>query len=193
MAQNTATGDGGSNSDHPAADVDTIVVDPDDVIEAMRRNDRDRDEQRTHVLRVSPSLEGDKKAKPHVSEAHTYYPPELSQKPIHIGPEAFIVGHTAGSRHPDWRNEWSYPNLHEQRSLFRDEVDARDEHGDNRPLTEEEEGEWEEWWDAAVEMWEDRVRHALKNTEDLTLTSQHPNIEDTTVPVQFERGGASWR
>jgi len=190
MAQNIATADGGSNSDHPAADVDTIVVDPDDVIEAMQRNDRDQDEQRSHVLRVSPSFEGEKKATPHVSEAHTYYPPELSQKPLHIGPEAFIVGHGAGSRHPDWRNEWSYPNLHEERSLFRDEFDARDEHGENRPLTDEEEDEWEEWWDTAVEMWKDRVRHALKNTEEMTLTSQHPDIEDTTVAVRFESNDA---
>jgi hypothetical protein len=34
-------------------------------------------------------------------------------------------------------------------------------------------------------MWEDRVRHALKNTEGLTLTSEHPDIEDTTVAVRF--------
>ena len=186
MAQNTATADGGSNSDHPAADVDTIVVNPDDVVEAMRRNHRDSDEQRSHVLRFSPPLEGEQTATPHVSEAHTYYPPELSQKPIHIGPEAFIVEHGAGNRHPDWRNEWSHPDLHRERSLFRDEFGARDEHGESRQLTDDEEDEWEEWWDTAVEMWEDRVRHALKNTEELTLTSQHPDIEDTTVAVRIE-------
>lgn len=180
----TATADGESSTDPPAADVDTIVVDPDDVVEAMRRNDRDQDEQRTHVLRITPSFEGEKEATPHVSEAHTYYPPELSQKPLHIGPEAFIVGHGAGSRHPDWRPEWAYPRLHEERSLFRDEFDARDQHGENRPLTDDEEDEWEDWWDTAVGLWEDRVRHALRNTEELTLTGHpDPDMEDTTVEV----------
>jgi len=186
MAQNTATADGGSDSDHPAADVETIIVDPDDVVEAMRRNKRDRDEQRSHVLRVSSPFKGEKTATPHVSEAHTYYPPELSQKPLHIGPEAFIVGHTAGSRHPGWFDEWSHPSIHRERSLFRDEFNAHDKCGANRALTDEEEDEWEEWWDTAVEMWEDRVRLQVKNTEELTLTSQHPDTEDTTVSVRVE-------
>ena len=186
MAQDTATADGGSNSDHAAADVDTIVVDPDDVIAAMRRNDRDRDEQRTHVLRVTPPLEGEQTASTHVSEAHTFYPPELNQKPLHIAPEDFIVGHCAGSRHPDWSDQWSRPSYHEEMSLFRDEYDAHGEQGQNRPLTDEEEDEWDRWWDTAVEIWENRVRHQLTTTEELTLTSQHPDIEDTTVAVQVE-------
>lgn len=186
MEQNTVTADGGSTTDHQAAAVETIVVDPDDVVEAMKRNHRDQDEQRSHTLRITAPFKGEKEATPHVSEAHRYYPPELSQKPIHIGPEAFIVGHAAGSRHPDWWNQWAYPNLHEERSLFRDEFGARDEHGENRPLTDEEEDEWGEWWDAAVEMWEDRVRHALQNVDELTLTSQDPAVEDTTVRVRYE-------
>jgi hypothetical protein len=186
MAQNTATADGGSNNENPAADLDTIVVDPDDVIEAMRRNDRDSDEQRTHVLRVSPPLEGEQTATPYVDEAHTRYPPELSQTPLHIGPETFIVGHGAGTRHPDWRNEWSYPNRNEERSLFRDEFDAYGERGENRLLTDDEEDEWDEWWDTVVEMWENGVRRAVKNTEELTLTSQHRDVEDTTVSVRVE-------
>lgn len=174
--------------EHPAANIETLVADPDDIVEAMRRNNRDRDEQRTHVLRISPEFEGEKKATPHVSEAHTHYPPELSQKPLHIGPEAFIVGHGAGSRLPDWRNEWNHPDHIEERALFRDEFDAYTEDGDTRPLTDEEEDEWDEWLETALEMWEDRVRHALKNTEELTFTSQHPDVDDTTVGVRFESG-----
>jgi len=186
MAQNTTTADDGSNSDHPAADIETIVVDPNDVVEAMRRNKRDRDEQRSHVLRVSPPFEGEKKAKPHVSEVHTYYPPEMDPKPLHIAPEAFIVGHGAGSRHPDFSNEFRYPDYSTEQHRFRDEIDAWDDDGTVRPLTDEEENDWDEWWDTVVEMWEDRVRLQVKNTQELTLTSQHPDTEDTTVSVRGE-------
>lgn len=186
MAQQIATTDGGSDENHPAAGLETIVVDPDAVVEAMRRNKRDETEQRSHVLRVSPPFDGQQTATQYVSEDHAHYPSGMDPKPVHIAAEAFIVGHDAGSRHPDYRSEWSFPNRHEQRSLFRDEFDAYGEHGENRPLTDDEEAEWEEWWATAVEMWEDRVRHALQKTDDITLTSQHPDIEQTTVAVRFE-------
>jgi hypothetical protein len=186
MAPNTDATTDDSNIEHPAADLETIVVGPDDIVEAMRRNKRDETEQRSHVLRVSPALEGEQRATLHVSEANTHYPPELDPKPIHIGPAAFLVGHDAGSRHPDYRNEWSYPDHTAELGLFRDEFDTYDDHGDTRPLTEEEKDEWNEWWSTAIEMWEDRVRHALKQTDELTLTSQHPDVEETTVAVRFE-------
>lgn len=184
MAQKTSA-DGGTEHEHPAADIDTIVVDPDDVVEAMRRNWRDQDEQRSHVLRVTPPLEGERKATPHVDEAHTRYPSDVT-KPIHIGPTAFIVGHAAGSRHPDWERHFSFPNRHEEKTLFLDENDARKEEGDSRRLTEEEEEQWDEWWNTVVEMWEDRVRHALDKTEEITLTSQNPEVESTTVAVELK-------
>lgn len=186
MARGTDATVDETTTDHPAADLDTVVVNPDDVVEAMRRNKRDEDEQRSHDLRVTPPLTGEKTATPHVSEAHTYYPPEMDPTPVHIGPEALVVGHGAGSRHPDWGSEWTYPDYGTEKYRFRDEIDARDEHGDIRPLTDDEEDEWEEWWDTVVEMWEDRVRHALTNTEELTLTNQYPDTEDTTVAVHVE-------
>jgi hypothetical protein len=186
MKPESQTDDAAQPDDHPAAALDTIVVDPDDVVEAMRRNHRDQDEQHSHVLRVTPPFDGDRRGKPHVSEAHAYYPPELSQKPIHIGPEGFIIGDDAGSRHPDWRNEFSHPDYGTEKARFRDEIGARDDNGDYRQLTDDEEAEWDEWWETVVEMWEDRVRTALKSTEELTLTSRHPDVDDTTVNVRFE-------
>jgi len=152
----------------------------------MRRNDRDSDEQRSHDLRVTPPLEGEQTATPHVSEAHNYYPPEMNSKPLHIGPEALLVGHSAGSRHPDWWNEWSYPDYRQVQHLFRDEIEAWGDHGETRPLTDEEEDEWDEWWNTTLEKWEDRVRHVLTSTEELTLMSDHPDNEDTTVSVRVE-------
>ena len=186
MTMNTTTTDGGSNSDHPAANIDTIVVDPDDVVAAMRRNRRDETEKRSHYLRVSPPFEGEKKSKPHVSEAHTYYPPEMDPKPLHMGASCLLVGHDAGERHPDFHDEWRFPNYGTEKALFRDEIEARDDDGGYRQLTDDEEADWDDWWETVVEMWEDRVRHALKNTEELTLTSQYPDIEDTTVAVRLE-------
>jgi len=186
MAQNTANADGGSNVEHPAANLETIVVDPDDVVAAMRRNRRDDAEQRSHHLRVSPPFEGAKKATPHVSEAHTYYPPEMDPKPLHIGASWLLVGDDAGDRHPDFHDEWRVPDYGTEEHRFRDEIDAWGDDGRTRRLTNEEEDEWEEWWETVVEMWEDRVRHALKNTEQLTLTSQYPDIEYTTVAVKYE-------
>jgi hypothetical protein len=186
MAQGTNDTDDDPTTSHPAADIDTITVDPDDVVDAMRRNHRDQDEQHNHVLRVTPPFDGDRRAKPHVSEAHTYYPPELSQKPIHTGPEWFIIGDDAGSRHPDWRNEFSHPDYGTEKARFRDEIGARDDNGGYRQLTDDEEAEWDDWWETVVEMWEDRVRTALKSTEELTLTSHHPDSENPTVDVRFE-------
>jgi hypothetical protein len=190
METETPGDDAAQNDDHPAAAIDTIVVDPDDVVDAMRRNHRDQDEQHSHVLRVTTPLQGERRAKPHVSEAHTYYPSELSQKPIHIGPEWFIIGDDAGSRHPDWRNEWAHPTIPEGRSLFRDQFDLYNERGANRPLTDGEEAEWDEWWETVVEIWADRVRTALESTEELTLTSHHPDVDDTTVNVRIEEDDA---
>lgn len=183
MAQSTDATNGESERDHPTADLETIVVEVDDVIETMRRNKRDEREQRSHVLRVSPSFEGERKATPHVSETHTYYPPEMDPKPIHLSPAALLLGHDAGAHHPDYRDEWTYPDMTEERALFRNERDINE---DDRPLSDELEDEWDEWWTTVVEMWEDRVRHALKHTDELMLTSQHPEIGNTTVAVRVE-------
>jgi len=171
---------------HRAENIDTIVVDPDDVVKVMERNKRDETEQHTHVLRVTPPFAGEHSANPHVSQDGKFYPEDVDAKPIHFTPENFLVGHSAGKRHPDFRSEWCHPDISEQRSLFRDEFDARGDNAENRPLTDEEETEWEEWWETSLEMWEGRVRRALKNTNEITLISQNPEVGNTTVEVRFE-------
>ena len=189
MAQNSASADGGSTIDHPAADLDTIVVDPDDVVASIRRNRRDETKQRSHVLRVTPPLQGERTASLHVSEPHTHYPPEMDPTPLHISPEAFIVGHGSGSRHPEFRGEWEVPDRTVERSRFRDHVDAYDDAGNPLPVEGELADAWDEWWSASEEHWEDRVRTALAKTETLTLASRHPDVENTTVSVRFEGNG----
>jgi len=185
MAANTDTTDEPERK-HPASDIEAVVVEPDDVISASERNKRDETEQRSHGLRISPPFEGECKATLMVSEPHTYYPPEMDPTPIHLSPAAFLVGHSDGSRHPDYRKEWSHPDISRQRSLFRDEMDAYGPGGDNRELTDDEQAEWEDWWETAMEMWESRARHALQHTEELTLTSQHPDVADTTVALRVD-------
>lgn len=186
MANRPARSDDKSETPHPAADIERIVVDPDDVIAVMERNNRDRDERRSHSLKLSPPLNGDKQANPCVMQSGNYYPPEMDPKPVHIGAQAVVIGDTAGKRHPDWRKPLSYPNYDIQRSSFRDECDLSDDNGEKRPLTDAEQNRWQEWWDPVVEVWESHVRHALRETDRLTMRNQHPSVTDTTVAVSFQ-------
>jgi hypothetical protein len=167
------------------AALDSIVVQITDVIEAMRRNERDRNEQRNHVLRVTPPFDGDKQASLHVSEPHTHYPSDVT-KPLHLSPEAFIVGDSGGARRSDFPNGAVHPRRTEQRRLFRNEYDLYDdETGENLPINghEDREKQFEEWWDEVCEMWESTVRHELNNTTDITIHSQHPDVDSVTVPL----------
>ena len=173
-----------SRETHPVVDVETIVVDTDDVITAFERNRRDETERHSHVLRVSPPFEGEKQATLYVSEEQTYYPPEMDPKPYHITPEAFVVGNNYGSRHPDWESHWAYPSRSRQLGLFRKEHSTYDDVGQPRELTEEEREDFEEWWDVAVETWESEIRKQLEGTEQITITG--PRIEPGTVDVRVE-------
>lgn len=172
-------------SQHPLADVQTIVVDADDVVETMKRNWRDEDEQRSHVLRVTPPFDGECCANTHVSEDHNYYPPEVDPKPVYLTPAAFIACHSAGTRHPNFPNHLRHPSHHEQRRLFYEEHDLLDDDG-GRPseLSDKKEEKWNEWWETVRNEWESGIRHALENTDQLTLTGQNPNVSETTVDVR---------
>lgn len=185
MAPNTTTTNGDeSDTEHPAADVETIVVDPEDIIEMMRRNARDRDEQRGHSLRISPPFDGELRATPHVTQKDKYYPVDLSQKPIHLGASVFLAGHSH-FRHPDFPEVCRYPDRHTQRSRFRDELGYTRDDGSYRELTDEEEAEWEEWWDTVLEVWREEVRANLKNEATLESRTVDGMLE-TTVEIRYE-------
>lgn len=174
MAQNTATTDGGNDNEHKAAELGTVIVDPEDVIEMFRRNARDADQQRTHVLRVSPPFEGDKTATLHVSEDHTYYPPEMEPKPIHLGAAHLFTGRADGQLD----DALCYPDINVERSLFRDYYDVTPEESDD--------DEWEEWWDTTVEVWESNVRNAMQESVMVELGGLHADQPTTTIQVRFE-------
>lgn len=159
---------------HPAASIEEIVVDPDDVIEMMRRNDRDEHEQRTHSLRVSPPFEAIAEAKPHVSDDHARYPDEMDPTPIHLNARALLAGH-AERQIP---GPAQYPSRHDSRARFEEEAD--------------DDAEWEGWWGVEIDLWEEQVHDQL--VDEVEFTSRAPEVESTTVSVRYaettdEEGG----
>lgn len=44
----------------------------------------------------------------------------------------------------------------------------------------------DEWFPLHLDEWEDNTRNALSNVDELTITSQYPEIENTTVSVRVE-------
>lgn len=173
MAPNNATTtDGGSTFNHPAADIETIVVDPDDILELMRRVDRDRDQNRTHVLRVSTPLEGRKEASLHVSEAGTYYPPELSETPIHLGAGHF-VGDSENPTHVP--PEAAYPDRTQQARI------AREDHGEG--VDQE---TVDEYFETALELWEQHVRTGLNDEITVEAFDADGKVRTETVSVEYK-------
>lgn len=164
----------------PEAEIETIAVDPEEILEAFRRNRRDENEQRSHVLRVSPPFEGEKQAKPHVDEDHTRYPPEMAPTPIHLSPEAF-VGDERGL--PD---TCRVPRYSEERRKFLKENDYVDEQtGEYLEWTDEMKAEFNEWWQTTEEIFEDHVRKALSDTITISRRTQSGRIE-TTIDVEYQ-------
>lgn len=182
MVQNTATNDEATN-DHPAADIETIVVDPADIVTMIRRNWRDQDETLSHSLRITPPFTGTVRAAPHVSQQGSYYPPKMAPKPIHLGKAAFLAGNSMDrSSIPD---ACHFPNMHDSRARFREEFGYYGANGENRRLTDDEEEEWEEWWDVELEVWEEAVRAELCDETELMRRSAEGN-QTTTVEVRYE-------
>ena len=184
MSGTTTTDD--SSTEHRVASVNEIVVKVDDVIETMKRNYRDKDQQRNHVLRITPPFEGTHTASTHVSQAHTRYPSNVTH-PYHMKPETFLTGYTDPDRiYKELDSVCEHPPINESRSRFRDEYNTYDEHGEPLPIEGELQEKWNEWWDTEMEVWEDQVRHALKNTTTLKIHDRHPDVESTTVDVTVE-------
>jgi len=168
---------------HPLADVAAVVVDPDDVVSAMRNNRRDADQPHEHTLRVTPPFVGTVTASAYVSETGARYPPEIDPAPLHIAPAAVVVGDDAGRAHPDFREAWLPPDPQVQVSLFGDAVAAGDRHGADAVESNPE--AWDAWYETVDEAWADAVRHACRNTEQIRLTSQYPDVADTTVALEL--------
>lgn len=160
---------------HDAHALETIVVDPEDVLEMMRRNHRDETEQRSHGLRVTPPLVGERKAELHVSEDHSYYPPDVKPKPIHLRENHIFEGRAESQLDP----ALAYPDLSVERSIFREEYGLESDE-------EVDEEEWDEWWDIAMETFESNVRAAMREPRTVELGTAIPEYPTTSVEVRFE-------
>jgi len=145
-------------------EIETVVVSADDIVAAIQRNARDRDEQRSHVLRISPPFGAEVSASIHVSEDYTYYPPEMDPTPIHLNPDQF---HDA---------EFGYPEQWEVHEAAK-EVDGVDDIADVSDET------LDECWDVQCEVWESEVRHSLKDEIDL---NEDRHCSSHVVAVEYE-------
>ena len=101
MEQNNATMDATQteslsavdNTDDPRNIIDTVVVVPDDVIEALRFNGRPPEykNQVSAAIRISPSFESESGTSIVFTEEGNNYPPEMNPKPIHIIPGSSLA------------------------------------------------------------------------------------------------------
>ena len=83
---------------HPAADIDAVVVDPEDVAELLHREHTESDPLRSHVFRIAPPLEGDVRAEPHVQDGPVRHQGQAPQ-PIHLPPATFVANESGD--HPN--------------------------------------------------------------------------------------------
>jgi hypothetical protein len=163
-----------------ATELEAIVVSADDIVEAFERNRRDADEQRSHVLRVTPPLKGERSASLHVSEDYSHYPPEMDPEPIHLAPEQFV-----GDDSPRVTAQYQPPTYSAERAKFIDHNNLLDEEtGEVSEFTDGIEAEFDEWWDVAGEVWESEVRGALRN--EITIQQRTADgIEKIPVKVHY--------
>ena len=125
--------------------IDTVLVDPDDVIGALRFNGRPPEykNQTNATIRISPSFESESGTSIGYTEEGNY-PSEMNPKPIHINPRVFVG-----------EDVIDQPIRSDERARAKDELDDP---------TEE---EIEKFVDVAFEAWESEVRNRLKTETDI--------------------------
>jgi hypothetical protein len=144
--------------------IDMLVVDPDDVIEALRFNGRSPEykNQRSAAIRISPLFESESPTSIVFTEEGNHYPPEMNPKPIHINPRVFVP-----------ENVIDQPIRSDERARAKDELDDPSEE------------EIEEFVDIAFEVWEADVRTRLKTEADINDSElQHGELH--MVEVRYE-------
>lgn len=164
-----------STSRAAAERIETVVVDPADIVEAFERNRRDESEGYDHVLRVSSPLEDDVRAMLSASDDRPSAPSDGTVPPIDLAPEAFV--HVHGDYDRD-RTRISVPTRRESRSI------ARSDRGDD--VDEE---TVEEYHATAMDAWEQCVRTSL--VDDVLLTTGPESSSGLWVNVRYERGHES--
>ena len=138
-------GDHAPIADQPRNIIDTVLVDPDDLIAALRWNGRPPEykNQVSAVIRITPPFETESGTSIFYTEEGNY-PSEMNPKPIHISPRVFVD-----------ENVVDQPIRSDERTRAKDELDEP---------TEE---EIEEFVDMSFEVWESEVRNKLKTETDI--------------------------
>ena len=126
--------------------IDTVFVDPDDVIEALRFNGRppEKKNQRSAAIRIEPPFENESGTMIFYTEEGNYDPPETNPKPIHINPRVFVDEQVINQ-----------PIRSDERARAKDVLDEP---------TEE---EIDEFVDMSFEVWESEVRNRIKTEADI--------------------------
>jgi hypothetical protein len=153
-----------TDSDPSTTSIETVVVDPDDVIEALEFNGQPPEytNQRSAALRLSPPFTARMHATLHYSESGHYYPPEMDPKPLHLSPGLFVAD-----------SGISQPVRGEERSRAREELDD--------PTDEEVEAFVTE----AFDVWRDDVRQRFVDEIDL---HEHTPAAPHRVAVAYTEG-----
>jgi hypothetical protein len=139
-------GDHAPIADQPRNIINTVVVDPDDVIEALRFNGRPPEykNQRSADIRISPPFENESGTSIVFTEEGNHYPSEMNPKPIHINPGVFVDEDVIDQP-------------------IRSDERARAKYVLDDPTEEE----IEKFVDVAFEVWESEVRNRLKTEADI--------------------------
>ncbi|APX98724.1 hypothetical protein [Natronorubrum daqingense] len=148
----------------PRNRINTVRVPVDDLIEALRFNNQPPEytNRRAAVLRVTPPFESTTDASIYYSEEGNYYPPDLSQEPIHINPRVFVKD----------RDDTRLPNRNDERARAKEMLDDPTEDEIDEFVTE------------AFDLWEEFTRKALKSETDIN-DSEHQYREKHVVSVEY--------
>lgn len=172
------------NHTHTLEHLDRIVVDPDDIIETMQRNRRDADENRTHVLRITPPLKDERRAKLHCSENGSYYPDEMDPKPVHFMPSDFLTGHTEDPL----PSSFNPPDRRIVRSQFRQAAHI-DVPEDITEWTNEDEQRFKEYFEETESIWLDDVHSNLADSitsEEMTSVFEDGQLKSVSVTATVD-------
>jgi|GEM_PF-1265451 hypothetical protein len=144
----------------------TIVVDPDEIVAALRNGHEYPDRNGSEVLTVRPPFDGDCRAEHRFSQSGNYWPPETDPKPLDLSPMLFLSDE--GRRRI---RSIGYPTWGEVRSLLQGTESEDDE--------DIEQQNYDEW----AELYEHGVRNALADGIDV---NEYTDWAGEYVDVRYE-------
>lgn len=145
-----------------------IVLNPADVVTALRNRYEYPDRNGQEVITVRPPFDGEVRGEHRFSEAGNYWPAEMSPKPLDLSPRQFLDDE--GRKRV---KDVGYPTWGEVRR----QLAGTDEEGDDEALRRS----YDEW----AELWEHEVRNALAGEIDVNEFGHGPI---KCVPVRYTDG-----